>query len=165
MLLPQKPLIEVQSADVDPPPERRCEAQLQTIPCCRLPSSRITRLRQQSRDWWLLAGTGSTTMLPTFQLVPCSDWHRYIAVSDGHRYIVVGPLQWWASLHCSWSPAAVMGIDILQLVPCSDGYRYIAVGPQQWWVSLHCSWSPAVMGIAILQLVPCSDRYVLLHCS
>ena len=36
--------------DIDSPSKRRCEArQPQTIPCSSLPSSRITRLRQQSR--------------------------------------------------------------------------------------------------------------------
>ena len=45
----QQPPIEAQSANVNPPSERRCEArQPQTTPRFGLPSSRITRLRHAS---------------------------------------------------------------------------------------------------------------------
>ena len=45
--------IEAQSADVNPPSKRRYEArQPQTVPCSSLLSSRITRLRYQSGNFY-----------------------------------------------------------------------------------------------------------------
>ena len=53
LTLPQQPPKEAQSADFNPPSDRGCEArQPQTIPCS--PECRITRLRHQSRQIFML---------------------------------------------------------------------------------------------------------------